>query len=166
MIGVVLVLGFLLLLVALQAPLIAAVERQRRLERDEQEQEAEHEHDADHERRFADKYALEVVVLGDRAADERSRSWRARAQAVDRGRRRSRSTGGGGHGLDDREVVAAALHGQDAGDARVMGPRTVARGRGRGGGNDDLERSRRTLAERGLNLVCSRRASRRPRARP
>ena len=60
---------------------------QRRLQRDEQEQEAEREHDADHERRLRAERRLEVVVLGDCAADERAPAGASRAQPVD-GRRR------------------------------------------------------------------------------
>ena len=54
------------------------------LQRDQQQQEPESEHDPDHERRLGGEGGLEVVVLGDGAADQRS-GWELRAEAVDRG---------------------------------------------------------------------------------
>ena len=137
---------------------------QRRLQRDEQQQEPEGEDDADDQRRLGRQHLLEVVVLGDRAADQRSRRHRG-AQAID----------GSADGLGRRVGVGDRLHQggaagaghrrHDPGDAGVgLGDRRHALRVALGG--DDLERARARPGRRPAGPGCSRRASCRRSARP
>ena len=90
----------------------------RRLQGDQQKREPERQHDADHQRRLPGQRALEVVVLGDGAADQRALR-QVGAQAVDRRADRRVRRVLLGDRLDDRQSAAARLRGQHLRDAGI-----------------------------------------------
>ena len=129
---------------------------QRRLQREQQQQEAEPEDDADDERRLGRERGLEVVVLGDGAADASCPA--AARRAAGRSSRRRRGPTGPAWGSPSRaRGPRARSRRQDRGDAgsRCASGVTAAASPG---GRDDLQRPGRAGAERAPGPARSRRA--------